>query len=114
MSLPLFVRENTILPVGENDTQAVYDYEKNVTLRIYALKDEAQCAVRTNTGDVAFSAHAKNADGHVVIRFNGAHEGANVLLVNVHAVKSLVGASAQDTPEGLLLTAVSDTVTCDL
>ncbi|MBE5776184.1 MAG: alpha-xylosidase [Clostridiales bacterium] len=114
MSLPLFVRENTILPMGESDTQAVYDYEKNVTLRIYALKDEACCAVRTNRGDVAFTARAKNAKGHVTVTLSGAHEGARVLLVNVHAVNNLIGAAAQDTPEGLLLTGLSDTVTCDM
>ncbi|SER51552.1 alpha-D-xyloside xylohydrolase [Gracilibacillus ureilyticus] len=34
-SLPLFVRPNTILPIGTSDDKPVYDYTDHVTLRIY-------------------------------------------------------------------------------
>ncbi len=37
LSLPLYVRENSVLPVGAIDTDAVYDYEDGVTLKVYEL-----------------------------------------------------------------------------
>ena len=40
-SLPLFVRENTILPVGGQDGRPDYDYAEGLTLRIYNLADGA-------------------------------------------------------------------------
>lgn len=39
MSLPLFVKENTILPVGDNEQTPVYDYEENVVFHFYKLKE---------------------------------------------------------------------------
>ena len=40
-SLPLFVRENTILPVGSVDSRPDYDYTSGLTLRLYNLSDGA-------------------------------------------------------------------------
>ena len=40
-SLPLFVREGTILPVGKNTERPDYDYTVGTTIRIYELKDGA-------------------------------------------------------------------------
>ncbi|WP_017472497.1 alpha-xylosidase [Amphibacillus jilinensis] len=41
-SLPLFVRENTILPIGSDQTQPVYDYAASITLRLYQLQDNSR------------------------------------------------------------------------
>lgn len=43
LSLPVFVRENTIIPFGAIDTDCDYQYEKDVDLRIYSLKDNCLC-----------------------------------------------------------------------
>ena len=40
-SLPLYVRENTILPMGGHDEKPDYDYADGLTLRIYQLADGA-------------------------------------------------------------------------
>lgn len=45
LSIPLLVRENTILPVGACDTRADYDYGHGAELRVYSLKSEAQVTV---------------------------------------------------------------------
>ena len=39
LSIPLYVRENSIVAVGARNDDAVYDYAENVTLRIYAVGD---------------------------------------------------------------------------
>ncbi len=39
LSLPLYVRENSILPIGAVDTDSVYDYADQVTLAVYELQD---------------------------------------------------------------------------
>lgn len=40
-SLPLFVRANTILPVGMNNDKPDYDYQEDVTFRLYQIKNGA-------------------------------------------------------------------------
>lgn len=55
MSLPLFVRENTILPIGEIDDRPTYDYLKNVTFNVYQLKEneEAKTTIYDINGDLS-------------------------------------------------------------
>jgi alpha-D-xyloside xylohydrolase len=53
-SMPLFVRDNTILPMGAVDNRPDYDYAKDVTLRIYMSKDgEAGCIIPDLKGNDA-------------------------------------------------------------
>lgn len=41
-SLPLFVRENTVLPLGSETGRPDYDYTQGLTLRIYQMADGAE------------------------------------------------------------------------
>jgi alpha-D-xyloside xylohydrolase len=38
-SIPLYVRENSILAIGEKDKDSEYDYSENVNLKVYELTD---------------------------------------------------------------------------
>ena len=41
-SLPVFVRENTVLAMGENDQLPDYEYAENVVLHLFEIKDGAK------------------------------------------------------------------------
>ncbi|HHU62253.1 MAG TPA: alpha-xylosidase [Natronincola sp.] len=43
-SVPLMVRENTILPIGSKDNEFDYDFAKNVDLQIYSLLENEECS----------------------------------------------------------------------
>ena len=45
-SLPLLVRPGTLLPVGGTDTRPDYDYQKDLTVRIFELGDGESSSVR--------------------------------------------------------------------
>ena len=104
MSLPLMARENSLIPVGADDQKVEYDYGKDLTLHLFALKDQAQADVKDMYGQDLLKASAINQEGRVTLTFSGRAENLRVLLRNVHAVKDLSGAQAQDTDQGLLLT----------
>ena len=103
MSLPLMVRENTLLPVGADDQQVEYDYGKDLTLHLFALKDQAHTDVKDRYGNDLLQAWANNQDGRVTLTFAGKAQGLRVLLRNIHQVQDLSGAKAEDTPLGLCL-----------
>ena len=42
MTLPLYVRENTVLPMGSIDTRPDYDYADGVTLHLFGIRDGAR------------------------------------------------------------------------
>ena len=116
MSLPLMVRENTLLPIGADDQNVEYDYGKDLTLHLFALKDQARADVVDMYGNPMLTACAKNEGGSVTLTFEGRAQNLSLVLRNVHQVKDLTGAEAQDTPLGLKLTvnAALDSVTFTL
>ncbi len=59
-SLPLFVRENTLLALGSNEKLPDYDYTEGVELHLYALADsaEAACGIADLSGQIVMRAKA--------------------------------------------------------
>lgn len=80
MSLPLMVRENTILPVGALDSTVEYDYSKGLTLHVFELNDEAQCEVVDMNGEKFLTVTAKDVAGKVSFHFEGQAEGLKIVL----------------------------------
>lgn len=103
MSLPLMARENSLIPVGCNDQEVEYDYGKDLTLHLFALKDRASADVKDMYGNDLLKAWAQNDGGKVTLTFEGKAEGLKVLLRNVKGVKALNGAEAEETELGTLL-----------
>ena len=72
-SLPVFVRENTILPMGAKENQTEYNYAEDLTLRIYHLADGA-CARRDICdvhGKVVLTAAAERSGNTITVTMNG-------------------------------------------
>ena len=80
-----------------------YDFGKDLTLHVFALKDQACADVKDMAGNDLLKACAKNEGGKVTISFEGKAQGLKVLLRNVKAVKDLSGATAEETELGTLL-----------
>ena len=104
LSLPLMVRENTLLPIGADDHNVEYDYGKDLTLHLFALKGQARADVKDMGGGDLLTAWAKNENGSVTVTFQGRAENLSLVLRNVHQVQNLTGAESQDTELGLKLT----------
>ena len=53
-SMPLFIRENTLMALGNNDHRPDYDYQKGLSLRLYQLQNgkEAVCEVPSVEGNI--------------------------------------------------------------
>ena len=50
MSLPLWVRENTLLPLGRSDTEVEYDYADGVEVRLYQIKRPVEIEIPDLSG----------------------------------------------------------------
>lgn len=105
MSLPLFVRENTILPVGGDENDVEYDYGKDLTLNVFNLKDFANLKVRDMYGEDLLSVTGENRDGRLTFRFEakGRVENLSILLRNVREVSDVTGAESEPHELGTLL-----------
>ncbi len=79
-SLPLFVRENTILPVSVHDDKPDYNYTDGLTLRVYQLADgtEALRTVCDQDGRQVLSAKAVRNGNTITVTLSGAFQGVKV------------------------------------
>jgi alpha-D-xyloside xylohydrolase len=105
LHIPLFVRQNTLLAVGNNDHDAVYDYGNDVTLQLVNLTDggHAECTVCDpgpgTKETLKVSADRTGAD----IRIRSAASSPFFVLLRGIADAAVTGASSERTEQGLLL-----------
>jgi len=102
-SLPLYVRENTILPLGKNDSRPDYDYLDQLELHIYALKDKASCRVANINGEYECTITAEKRDGKIKVIVSKYVDSLSVFL---HSMEPLdicieqITSSGQTVPAG--------------
>ncbi len=65
--LPLWAKENTLLPVGPVDDQPVYDYSKGLTFRAYRISDGTDITIPDAMGKPAATASARRVGGEVYV-----------------------------------------------
>jgi alpha-D-xyloside xylohydrolase len=110
-SLPLFVRENTLLPMGKDCKKTVYDYTEDLTLHLFSLKDKAETTVYRADGTLGLTARATRTDDQITVTIDGSYKNLRLCLRNVLAVEDLHGATAAAGDQGLILSVESNTVT---
>ncbi len=69
LSIPLFVKENSIIVLGSTDNRPDYDYEKNPEVKIYALQDgkTASTVVYTQKGKKAIDITASRKGNDITV-----------------------------------------------
>jgi alpha-D-xyloside xylohydrolase len=110
MSLPLMVRPNTALVVGDEDTKPDYVYAQDFTLRVYELSDGAgaEAVIPNVDGSVAVRFNVWR-DGDVVnVQWEGEPQNWRVLLAGVQSAGDVTGGAWESTDAGVLVTPEAD------
>jgi alpha-D-xyloside xylohydrolase len=98
LNLPLFVRENTILPLGKSETQVDYDYLDGLELHLYRPLEgvPARIALFDSKGNSTLSVTMVKEVGEVRLTVDGSHPGIAVVL---HGTKPMHGVLAPNQRE---------------
>ena len=108
LSLPLFVRPGTILPIGAVDDRPDYDFTAGTTFRVYELANGAQAsrAVPTMQGEPGLRLSVKRTGRVLEAALDGAAAGKTwkLQLAGVSAVAGVKGGAAADDPLGVVIT----------
>lgn len=102
-SLPLFVRENTILPIGSEASLPDYDYGSNVTLHVFNLTGRAERTVYNTDGECIFTVKCEKNNETIEFSFDKLLKGTRILLRNINDVTSVKGADCEKSTLGTLL-----------
>ncbi|WP_176082867.1 alpha-xylosidase [Martelella sp. HB161492] len=113
MSLPLFVRPNSLIIWGGRDDVPDYDYAEGATFALYALGDgrSATATVYAEGGEVAQSITIDRKDRTLSVTVSDGSRPWRLRLQNIAAVAAVAaGISQTAEPEGPLLEGRGDTV----
>lgn len=107
LSLPLFVRPGTILPIGAVNDRPDYDFTNGTTFRVYELADGARagCAVPTVRGAGGIRLTVRRTGGAIDAALDGAAAGRTwkLQLVGVKAAAAIEGGTGAADPLGLVI-----------
>lgn len=103
--LPLFVRPNTILPIGANEQKPDYDYSDGLTLEVFELSgsEPAQADIVNQDGSPMLRVTARKDGSRVTVHFEGKATNLRVRMRGLSKVSGLSGAAAEETKEGIML-----------
>ena len=89
-SLPLMVRPNTILPMGNNEVDAAYDFADGVTLVLSEFADgaEANIEIPDVKGEIVMNVHAVRHGGEILLTIKGGN--GNFSVKNLGSGKVIV------------------------
>jgi alpha-D-xyloside xylohydrolase len=91
MTLPLMVKEHSIVAVGSVDYKAEYDYTDNVTFHVFELieDEEATAHIYNPQGEKVASITGKRQENVCIFETHGLTQPYHILLRNIHNVTSL-------------------------
>lgn len=104
LSIPMMVKENSIVPVGANNQIPDYDFGKDVTLEVFELLNgkEASAQVLNKDSEVVLTATALRTEN--TIEFNvEANYAYSIVLRGINEISNVEGASFELSDKGIKL-----------
>jgi alpha-D-xyloside xylohydrolase len=106
MSLPLMVRPNSVIAIGNSQNRPDYDYGDGVTLQVYELEEgkHVLLVIPSIKGDIEIKFELKRESGTLTVVRQGAAKPWKLLLVGIKSVNSINNGTEESTPAGTLVT----------
>ncbi|WP_373230465.1 alpha-xylosidase [Cohnella sp.] len=109
-NLPLFVRENSLIPIGKEENKPDYNYADGVMLQLFALQDGsvASASVPTMKGELQLSVKATRSGNQITVEAEGNNtEGWSLLLRGEYAISDVQNGQASAHEQGTLVVPAS-------
>ena len=100
-SLPLWVRPNSIIAVGRENSTVEYDYENNPILHVFCL-DKAETTIYGKDGKEHFTVQLEKIDleNKIVLNVTGETKGFTLLFRNLSEIHGENGLTCRETELG--------------
>jgi alpha-D-xyloside xylohydrolase len=116
LTVPVFVRPGTVLPIGARDDRPDYSYAEDVTLRAYEFADgdRTTVTVPATTGEVAAAFEVARDEGTLTVSRLQGSVAWRLLLVGVPAVTDIEGGTALPGPDGTEISVLAAEDRCSI
>ena len=110
MSLPLLVRPNSAIVVGDEENKPDYDYARSFTLRVYQLSDgsEAIAEIPATDGTIAVRFNVSRSGDTIHVGWDGDPKQWKLLLVGLAGSATVEGGDVVSLDDGLVVTPNAD------
>jgi alpha-D-xyloside xylohydrolase len=107
MSLPLLVRPNSIIAMGEEESRPDYDYADGVTFHLFELEEggKATARIHDGCGKEVMNVEVGRKGRTLVIETRGANKPWSVCLRNIANVGTVKGGTALEGASGVVIAA---------
>ncbi len=107
-SLPLLVRENSLIAIGQNNTRPDYDYSDDVTFHLFELSDgsTARATVCSIEGCPELHIEASRSGQVITVLASSNAKPWHLFLRNIQSVAQVEGGDCELTPQGVRITPV--------
>lgn len=102
-TLPLMVRENSVLAVGSNNQRPDYDYADGVTFHVFTLNSVASSQVFNAQGEVDASFTIEKTERGYSVRYTGTRKPWNILFRSLSTIESTSAGTFSATTNGILV-----------
>ena len=106
LSLPVYVRDNTLLALGNNDQKPDYAWHQGTAFQLFHLEDgrEALCEVPGADGAMRFTLRVSRIGNQLTVRGEGDASGWSLCLRNVQRIAGTDGATQAGSEWGVVVT----------
>ncbi|ELY2858465.1 alpha-xylosidase [Cronobacter sakazakii] len=106
LSLPVYVRDNTLLALGNNDQRPDYVWHEGTAFQLFNLADgaEARCEVPAANGETVFTLCVKREGKRITVEGRGHATGWTLCLRNIQQVTSVNGGNSVGSEWGIVVT----------
>lgn len=104
-SIPLMVRSNSIIAVGNENRKPDYDYAEEVTLHVFELQEGKTTSgvIRNVESEIELEVSIERCEKVVSIDIIEAEKPFSIILRGIHGISFLEGADSETTGEGIKL-----------
>jgi alpha-D-xyloside xylohydrolase len=106
LHIPLFVRENSIIPISSDDKKPSWNMKDELTLHLFQITDGADISLRipTSEGSATTKITCKRTGQKITLTSDGHAKNVRLVLRSVQAATDLTnGKVLRELPEGILL-----------
>ena len=116
LSLPVYVRGNTLLALGSNNQKPDYAWNEGTAFQLFALEEgrEAVCEVPAADGSVIFTLTAKRNGNTLTVTGKGDARDWTLCLRNIAQISGIRGASHRGSELGVVVTPQSHEIVISL
>lgn len=104
-SLPVLIRPNSLIPIGDNELKPDYDYAANVTFHLFELQDgqSARSVVYNNRGTADLELTVKRKGKTLFINSKGSNISWKLLLRDIYIIQKEHGFSVSYEKTGVMI-----------